>query len=204
MRQGVGYCSIWLLVIWALLENGIGFRSIQNTIRIGRQNVNICKVAGNGDYLARMVQRKKAEVDNLLRRHQSLDDPLFMRMTYVNAQCKYEVAKALKKPNAGPDEQGKMSLIVDVKRKSPTIPTNRDVVDYTNAGEFCQLLAQIEVDGFLLNTEPEYGGKFQDLKESRESLKRLGLETTPPLIHKDLIIHPIQVCLPHSRFRMMN
>ncbi len=148
-----------------------------------------------GEYLARMVQRKKAEVDNLLRRHSTVDDPLIMRMTYVNSNCKYEVTKAIKKPDIGADELGKMSIIVDVKRKSPTVPMRRDIVDYTNAGEFCQLLAKVKVDGLFLNTEPEYGGKFQELKDSKSALKRLQLDSTPALIHKDLIIHPIQVIM---------
>lgn len=145
------------------------------------------------EYLERMVERKRVEVDNLLRRHNSIDDPLVMRMTYVNSKGKYEIAKALKKPDFGPDELGKMSITVDVKRKSPTVPERRDVVDYTNAGEFSQLLCKINVDGLFINTELEYGGKFSELKECHDALKQLGREQVPPIIHKELIIHPIQV-----------
>jgi len=41
-------------------------------------------------YLERMVERKKAEVDNLMRRHQAQDDPLLMRMSYMASECKYD------------------------------------------------------------------------------------------------------------------
>lgn len=39
-------------------------------------------------YLERMVERKKIEVDSLLRRHQALDDPLVMRMSYIASECR--------------------------------------------------------------------------------------------------------------------
>jgi hypothetical protein len=37
-------------------------------------------------YLERMVERKKAEVESLLRRHEALDDPLFLRMNYLASE----------------------------------------------------------------------------------------------------------------------
>lgn len=40
-------------------------------------------------YLERMVERKKIEVDSLLRRHQAIDDPLVMRMSYIASECRY-------------------------------------------------------------------------------------------------------------------
>lgn len=39
-------------------------------------------------YLERMVERKKAEVESLLRRHQAMDDPLVMRMGYMASECR--------------------------------------------------------------------------------------------------------------------
>lgn len=146
------------------------------------------------EYLDKMVKRKKVEVNNLLRRHESADDPLFMRMTYMAQQNHYNVSRALRKLDYGAEKLGKMSIIVDVKRKSPTVPSKRDVVDYRNAGEFCELLAKINVDGFLLNTdETEYGGSLSDLKDASKALKALKLHSKPPLIQKDIIIHPIQI-----------
>lgn len=200
-----------IIYIVAFVESLHGYKKLQtprtHLVSLGISRVSRVQVfmSGSerryGDYLARIVQRKKAEVDNLLRRHSSIDDPLVMRMTYVNNQCKYHLAKALKKPDFGPDELGKMSVVVDVKRQSPTMPLKREVVDYTNAGEYCQLLAKINVDGLLFNTEREYGGKFQELKEASDSLQSLEMSKIPPLIHKDIIIHPIQVSYNLSFFK---
>jgi hypothetical protein len=39
-------------------------------------------------YLERMVERKKIEVQSLLRRHQAPDDPLVMRMSYMASECR--------------------------------------------------------------------------------------------------------------------
>lgn len=180
------------MVIWFVLAVMAG--SLRTLSMIGD------RPKSPGEYLERMVERKRVEVDNLLRRHNAIDDPLVMRMTYVNSNSKYEITKALKRPDLGPEELGKMSITVDVKRKSPTVAERRDVVDFTNAGEFCQLLSKINVDGLFINTEMEYGGKFPELKECHDALKRLGHEKIPPLIHKDLIIHPIQVQHPSTPF----
>jgi hypothetical protein len=35
-----------------------------------------------------MVERKKIEVEQLLKRHQAPDDPLVMRMSYMASECK--------------------------------------------------------------------------------------------------------------------
>ena len=44
-------------------------------------------------YLERMVERKKVQVDRLLRQHQEPDDPLVMRMSYMASECKYNITK---------------------------------------------------------------------------------------------------------------
>lgn len=180
------------MIVWCILVITVG--SLRTLSMLGDRSKS------PGEYLERMVERKRVEVDNLLRRHNSIDDPLVMRMTYVNSNSKYEIAKALRKPDFGPEELGKMSVIVDVKRKSPTVTERRDVVDFTNAGEFCQLLSKIGINGLFINTEMEYGGKFPELKECHDALKCMGHDNIPPLIHKDLIIHPIQVRHPSTRF----
>lgn len=40
-------------------------------------------------YLERMVERKKVDVNSLLKRHQDPDDPLFMRMTYMASENRF-------------------------------------------------------------------------------------------------------------------
>ena len=41
-----------------------------------------------GIWLERVVERKKIEIDSLLRRHQEPDDPLVMRMSYMASENK--------------------------------------------------------------------------------------------------------------------
>ena len=47
----------------------------------------------SGLYLERMVERKKIEVNQLLKRHEKPDDPIFMRMTYMASENKYNVTR---------------------------------------------------------------------------------------------------------------
>lgn len=47
----------------------------------------------SGQYLERMIERKKIEVNQLLRKHDKPDDPIFMRMTYMASENKYNVTR---------------------------------------------------------------------------------------------------------------
>jgi len=47
-------------------------------------------------YLQRLVERKKIEVNSLLKKHQDVDDPLVMRMSYMASQCKFNVTRSIK------------------------------------------------------------------------------------------------------------
>jgi len=156
--------------------------------------------SGSGVYLERMVERKKVYVDNLLRKHQSPDDALVMRMTYMNSRCDYNLTNALKKKGDNGDDDDddddkklrKMSLIVDLKRKSPTIPHQRNIVDFSSAPKFAELLTMANTDAFLINTnDVEYGGSLNDLQECSKAVKLIKPSTA--CIAKDLIIHPIQI-----------
>ena len=143
-------------------------------------------------YLERMVERKKIEVDALLKRHQAVDDPLVMRMSYMMSESKYNLTNALKREADGGLHT--MSVMVDLKRRSPTIPGARNVVEFSSASKFADLLALSGVDSFLINTdEQEYGGKFSELKECVKSTRLAKPRNPPVMIHKDIIIHPVQV-----------
>lgn len=145
-------------------------------------------------YLERMVERKKIEVDALLKRHQAVDDPLVMRMSYMSSECKYNVTKALKREPDGNGGLHTMSVMVDLKRRSPTIPGARNIVEFSSASKFADLLALSGVDSFLINTdEQEYGGTFSELKECVKSTRLVKPKNPPAMIHKDIIIHPVQV-----------
>ena len=144
-------------------------------------------------YLDRMVQQKKIEVDRLLRQHQSPDDPLVMRMSYVASESKFNVTRALKLLT-DKDQLHQMSVLIDLKRRSPTIPHKRNIVDFSSTANFAELLTLAGADGFLINTdELEYGGKYSDLKECSRMAKRIRPSLPPAIIQKDIIIHPVQI-----------
>jgi indole-3-glycerol phosphate synthase len=146
------------------------------------------------NYLHHMVERKKVEVEDLLRRHTDADDPLLMRMSYMASRGNYNLTQSIKREYFGKEELIQMSVMIDVKRRSPTIPNRREIVDYGKADEFVRLLAAIHVDAFLINTDAiEYGGSQDDLKLASKAMKKFRPEKPPPCVQKDLIIHPIQV-----------
>ena len=169
--------------------------------------------SSSGSYLEKMVSRKKIDVESLLRRHQEPDDPLVMRMSYMASECKYNVTRSLKKEGFGDEKMHRMSIMVDMKRRSPTVQHRRNVVEFTSAGKFSELLTRAGADAFLINTdEQEYGGDESELlecvkavRETTSSLNtaatlraaagdgRAQLITQPACIAKDLIIHPVQV-----------
>jgi indole-3-glycerol phosphate synthase len=146
------------------------------------------------NYLQKLVQKKKFEVDNLLRNHQDLDDPLVMRMSYMASHNQFEVTKALKRPGDGEENLHTMSVLCDLKRRSPTIPSNRNILEFSSASKFAEVLTLAQVDGFLINTEPyEYGGSMEELKECVQVSRAARPQNPPCLVQKDLIIHPVQI-----------
>ena len=140
-----------------------------------------------------MVQRKKIEVDGLLRRHQEPDDPLVMRMSYMASKCMYNITNALKR-DTSKDGLHTMSVLIDMKRRSPTIPQKRNIVEFSNAAKFAELLTLTGSDAFLINTdELEYGGNFAELKSCVQATRMASPSKPPACIHKDIIIHPVQI-----------
>jgi indole-3-glycerol phosphate synthase len=145
-------------------------------------------------YLDRLVERKKIVVDGLLRRHQDPDDPLVMRMSYMTSECRFNLTNALKRPGFGRDNLHTVSVLVDMKRRSPTIPEKRNVIEFSSAAKFAELLSLSRVDALMVNLEEsEYGGSFSDLKQTVNSVTFARPADPPACIAKDIFIHPIQV-----------
>jgi indole-3-glycerol phosphate synthase len=95
---------------------------------------------------------------------------------------------------SGKEGMHTMSVLVDLKRRSPTIPDRRNIVEFSSAAKFAELLTLAGADGFLVNTdEMEYGGRFTDLKETVKATRAASPKKPPACIHKDIIIHPVQV-----------
>lgn len=171
---------------------------IETSIGSGKSLLSLGSSRGgdsaSGTYLDRLVQRKKIEVESLLRKHQEPDDPLVMRMSYMASECKFPLANALKRPAADKEGMHTMSVCVDLKRRSPTDPLNRNIVEFSSASKFSELLTLAGADAFFINTdEIEYGGKFSDLKDCVTATKNVKSTSPPPCIYKDVIIHPVQI-----------
>lgn len=146
-------------------------------------------------YLEDMVSRKAVEVENLLRRHSAPDDPLMMKLSYTSTAMFSNATNCIRKPG-GPKDDHMMSVIVDVKKKSPTIPSQRNVVDFSSAADYCCLLSNVGVDAFFVNTDDvDYGGSWDDLRSTSRALEKIKPDCTPACIAKDVFIHPIQVLL---------
>jgi indole-3-glycerol phosphate synthase len=111
-------------------------------------------------------------------------------------QCRYNLTKSLKRADAD-GTTSRISVTVDLKRRSPTVSEKRGVVDFTSAGKFTELLARVGTDALLINTDDmEYGGKLEELREAATAVRSIPMLSIPPAcIRKDLIIHPIQVAL---------
>ena len=78
-----------IIIFWLLLS--IVTHSFRSIKKISFQHQHILYSYNNDynvAYLERMVERKKIEVESLLRRHQSTDDPIVMRMSYIASECK--------------------------------------------------------------------------------------------------------------------
>jgi indole-3-glycerol phosphate synthase len=147
-----------------------------------------------GIYLERLVERKKIEVNALLKLHQDPADPIFMRMAYISTENKFNVTRSVKSFAGKDSDAHKMTVMVDMKRKSPTVPTNRNIVEFSRADKFCELLTLSGADSFLINTDEfEYGGTESDLKDCIKSSKLARPDRPPAIIHKDIIIHPVQI-----------
>lgn len=123
------------------------------------------------------------------------DHYIYSYRSYVASECKFNVTRSLKL-TGDKDNLHQMSVLVDMKRRSPTIPHQRNIVEFESAAKFAELLTLANTDAFLINTdELEYGGKYTDLKECAIATKKTRFSRPPAIIQKDIIIHPIQIAM---------
>ena len=181
------------LFILSLSTNAFHFRTFTTRGEKTFSSITVHDKSTPSLYIERMVQRKKIEVDGLLRRHQEPDDPLVMRMSYMASKCLYNITNALKR-DISKEGLHTMSVLIDMKRRSPTIPQKRNIVEFSNAAKFAELLTLTGSDAFLINTdELEYGGNFGELKACVQATRMARPSQPPACIHKDIIIHPVQI-----------
>ena len=109
---------------------------------------------------------------------------------------RHRALKAAASSNDGDNENAphRMTVMVDMKKRSPTVPSARNIVEFSKADKFAELLTLSGADSFLINTDEfEYGGCESDLKECVASTRLARPEFPPANIVKDIIIHPVQI-----------
>lgn len=145
-------------------------------------------------YLEKLVKMKQVEVENLLRRH--TNDSVFVRMHYFSMDHHNNVSVSLRKDAYGQEKLHKMSIMIDMKRNSPTVPHQRNIVEFPNAAKYATLLTQLGADAIMVNTEETlYGGKLSELEPCSQAIRRTRPNNPPACIAKDIFIHPIQIAL---------
>ncbi len=149
--------------------------------------------ASASSYLESVIDRKRVEVDNLLRRHDRDDDPVKLRLNYAATVNTFNLTNSVRKSGFGPNNLHRMSIIVDVKRRSPTVPSQQDIVFFEDAAQYVELLTKVNVDAFFISTDSDYGGNFDELKSCSKRVREVKPDLPPAIIHKDFIFHPIQV-----------
>eukprot|EP01031_Cornospumella_fuschlensis_P025019 gene25019-30221_t len=169
-------------------------KDMKTALMLGIIHIHSLSNQAPGSYLHRMVERKKLEVDNLLKRRYHENDPLYLRMHYMASEHSYNATRAIRRPAFGPSKSHTMSVVVDMKRASPTLPSHRQVVDFADAGHFASLLAQVGVDAVMVSMDDlEYGGSVKDLQDVSRAMRKVNSANPAPCIAKDMIIHPIQI-----------
>lgn len=113
-----------------------------------------------------------------------------------NVRNSFNLTRAIKRSDEIKDKGNyqTLSVICDMKRRSPTVPEKREIVDFDDAGKFSGLLVRAGIDALMVNTnEVEYGGNLDDIRKSFVSVRANRPHRPTPIIAKDAIIHPIQV-----------
>jgi indole-3-glycerol phosphate synthase len=115
-------------------------------------------------------------------------------LSRVSPEGGYLVARALKRSVGEAVHQ--VSVIAEIKRRTPTGgETPTEVAAISDVGLVACQLAECGADVLMVATDgPCYGGSLEDLRMARAALHATrGDGERPPLVAKDLYIHPLQV-----------
>ena len=112
----------------------------------------------------------------------------------VSPEGGYRVGRALKR-SVG-QVAHTVSVVADIKRRTPTgSETPSEVAAISDVGLVACQLADCGADVLMVATDgPCYGGSLEDLRMARMALDQTGGGAErPPLVAKDLFVHPLQV-----------
>ena len=159
------------------------------------------------DYdIMKFIHQKEFELRNLLQAHEDSDDVLQRRLNYASSTSSYKVARALKRV-ANPTEDTKMAVITEIKRKTPNGSAEpRSIASFSEIGAVAEQLANLNVDALMIGVDDVwYGGNHEDIRVIKEHFRTQVTsfisddESIPPIIARDIIIHPIQMALAIER-----
>ena len=92
------------------------------------------------------------------------------------------------------DSPKRLSVGVDIKRKSPTSSSPRPLVSFDDAGSVASAFVSFGVDFVFANCDySTYGGDLSELKSVVAAVR--GAAPSVPVIMKDIVIDPIQIAL---------
>lgn len=163
--------------------------SIDLTTQTLRSTRSTLRSTRNNDYsLFETVRRKEAQLEQFRMQHKDPQDELQMLLGYFDAEPDFgsatKLASALRRP-------GRLSVGVDIKRRSPTSSLR---VDFNDAGGVADSFIDSGIDFVVANADYEsYGGDTTDIEQAVASVHKSSPDT--PVIFKDIIIDPLQLAL---------
>jgi len=143
--------------------------------------------AQNAVNLYALVERKKIEVQNLLREHFNDYDPLQLRLQYYADESQFLVKQSLRRaPNL--EDRHQLSVICDLKRQTPCGPQSgpRQLADYATAGDIAQQMVSYGADAIMVNTD--FGGWGGDLLDLTTTAQNVNCFRLPKKRHIDAMV----------------
>ncbi|CRH00721.1 conserved Plasmodium protein, unknown function [Plasmodium relictum] len=176
------------------------------------------------EYINKIIENKKYEVSKLMEENCDENNPLQIRMKYLQHTMNNKLSENLRR--VSPDEKHRLSLIADIKRKvfcsanrkkgdnnlingveekesqeinflqNKNYVYQNNFLNLANPGNVSLLLHQIGFDVLIVNTDNlSSEGMLNDLTEVIKSTRTLPRNIRPAVVVDDVIIHPIQIAL---------
>jgi indole-3-glycerol phosphate synthase len=121
-------------------------------------------------------------------------DPLQLRLGYSSSSSSYRLRTALRR-NKAIESYHQISFIPDLKRRSPTASPHM-VADIGDMTSIATQLRDVGADALMVNADfPAYGGDIDELQRVVKAVAYSPEDLGPPVIMKDVIVHPIQLAL---------
>ena len=198
--------STWLCLLYCAPLT-IGFQGWHEGGAFARQQRCSTRCAASSvglNDMLQLLQRKQYEIRELEKRHRDPADPVRQRLNFVSETSSLALTRALRLNVLGErEEERRLSLVADMKRRSPTArDLPHDVDDFADAGRrSVELFAGFGANVVMVNTdEMGWGGSLDDLHavvaardggveegEGKKEKKHCAV------LAKDIYLHPLQI-----------